>query len=70
VCASGWEVPAASLTLLGMAAIFNLNHPAHVIHFWVIQITLANLLVIVLMVIVFALAILLPFPHHAEESSS
>jgi hypothetical protein len=52
-----------------MAAIFNLNHPAHVVHIWVIQITLANLLVIVLMIIVFALAILLPFPHHDREES-
>ena len=53
-----------------MAAIINLNTPAHVVHFWVVQITLANLLVIVLMVIVFALAILLPFPHHADRSST
>jgi len=53
-----------------MAAIFNLNHPAHVVHFWVIQITLANLLVIVLMIIVFVLAILLPFPRHDTEGSA
>ncbi len=53
-----------------MAAIFNLNHPAHVVNFWVVHITLANLLVIVLMFIVFALAILLPFPHHKVEESS
>jgi hypothetical protein len=53
-----------------MAAIFNLNTPAHVVHFWVVQITLANLLVIVLMIIVFALAILLPFPRHHDEGSS
>jgi hypothetical protein len=57
-------------SLLAMAAIINLNHPAHVVHFWVIQITLANLLVIVLMIIVFALAILLPFPRHDTEGGA
>jgi hypothetical protein len=59
-----------SNSVLAMAAIFNLNHPAHVVHFWVIQITLANLIVIVLMIIVFALAILLPFPRHDGEGSA
>jgi len=53
-----------------MAAILNLNTPAHVIHFWVIQITLANLLVIILMIVVFALAILLPFPRHDHDQGS
>jgi len=36
---------------------------AHFLHWGVIQISLANLIVIVLMVIVFALAVLLQFPR-------
>jgi hypothetical protein len=39
-----------------------MNHPAHVIHWGVIQITLANLIVILLMLAVFTAALLLPFP--------
>jgi hypothetical protein len=45
-----------------MAAIFNLNHPAHTVHWHFITLTVANVIVIALMLIVFALAILLPFP--------
>jgi hypothetical protein len=47
-----------------MAAIFNLNHPAHYVHWHFIEISVANVIVIVVMLIVFALAILLPFPTH------
>ncbi len=45
------------------AAIFNLNHPAHVIHWHFITLSVSNLIVIVLMLIVFVLAIALPFPR-------
>ncbi len=39
-----------------------MNAPAHYFHAGFILISTANLLVIILMVIVFALAVLLPFP--------
>jgi hypothetical protein len=52
------------------AAPINLDHPGHVISWGVIQITLANLIVIIVMLVLFALALLLPFPkdHGGEQS--
>ena len=47
-----------------MAAIFNLNHPAHSIHWHFITLSVANVIVLVLMLLVFGLAIALPFPKH------
>ena len=44
------------------AAIFNLNHRAGFVHWHFIQISVSNLLVIVLTLVVFAIAILAPFP--------
>jgi len=44
---------------------------AHFLHWGVIQISLANLIVIVLMLIVFALTLVLPFPgSHDDEQAS
>ena len=40
----------------------NLNSPGHYVHLGPIQIAVANLVVIVLMIAVFVLAIVLPFP--------
>ncbi len=40
----------------------HMNTPAYVIHWGVIQITLANLIVILLMIAVFVAAVLIPFP--------
>lgn len=40
----------------------NLNHPGHYLHWGVIQISYSNLIVIIAMIVVFVLAILLPFP--------
>lgn len=45
-----------------MAAIVNLNHHATYVHWHFFQMSLSNVLVIVAMLIVFVLAILLPFP--------
>jgi len=63
----GWRVHAGpSLrretrkVLLG--ALVNLDKPGHYLHWGVIQISLANFILICLMVVVFFLAILLPFP--------
>jgi hypothetical protein len=44
------------------AAPVNLNHPGHYVHWGVIQLSVANLVVIAIMVAVFAAALLLPFP--------
>ncbi|MDX6296618.1 MAG: hypothetical protein QOI51_475 [Nocardioidaceae bacterium] len=38
----------------------------HFLHWGVIQISLANFLVIVLMLVTFVLALVLPFPHGPE----
>ena len=44
------------------SAPINLNHPGHYLHWGVIQISVANLIVILLMIAMFVLALLLPFP--------
>ena len=46
-----------------MAAVFNLNHPAHYVHWHFFQMSVSNVIVIALMLIVFVLAIVLPFPR-------
>ena len=48
-------------TLLG--ALINLNGSGRYIHWGFIQLSYANFAVIVLMIVVFVLAILLPFPR-------
>ena len=60
-----------------LGAVFNLNHPAHVVEWHFIQLSVANIVVIGLMIAVFLLAIVLPFPgaarrpreRHAEPST-
>jgi hypothetical protein len=44
------------------AAIFNLNHAAHTVHWHFLTMSVSNLVVIVLMLAVFVLAVLVPFP--------
>jgi hypothetical protein len=46
----------------GLAAPVNLNQPGHYLNWGVIQISVANLVVIGIMVVVFVAALLLPFP--------
>jgi hypothetical protein len=53
-----------------MAAVFNLNHPAHYVHWHFFQMSVSNVVVIGLMVIVFAAAILIPFPGHRAGGGS
>jgi hypothetical protein len=45
-------------------SLINLNGNGRYIHWGFIQLSVANFVVIVLMVVVFVLAILLPFPRH------
>ncbi len=44
-----------------LGALINLNGPGHYVHWGFIQISVANLVVIALMILVFAAAILIPF---------
>ena len=48
-------------------ALVNLNGSGNYIHWGFIQISVANLIVIGLMVVVFVLAILLPFPRRKGD---
>lgn len=51
-----------------LAALFDLSHPAHYVHWHFFQMSVANVVVILLMIAVFAAAILVPF--HRREGSS
>lgn len=55
----------AHMTLFG--AVFNLNSPAHVVHWHFIQLSVSNLVVIGVMLVVFAITIVLPFPGAARR---
>jgi hypothetical protein len=50
-----------------LGAVVDLSHPAHYVHWHFIQISVANVVVLGLMLVVFALAILLPFPHRTGD---
>ena len=52
--------------LLPISAI-NLNHPGRYVHWGVIQISVANLVLILVMIAIFAAAILLPFPGNRRR---
>jgi hypothetical protein len=51
-----------------LGALVDLHGPAHVVHWHFFQMSVANVVVIVLMLVVFALAILLPFPGSRRSS--
>ena len=48
-------------------AVFDLNGPAHYVHWHFFQMSVANLVVIGLMIVVFLLAIVIPFPKREIE---
>ncbi len=50
-----------------LAALVNLGGSGNYIHWGFIQISVANFVVIILMVVVFVLAILLPFPKRKGD---
>ena len=65
-------------SFLRMAAIFNLNHHASYVNFHIggssspfltFDMSLSNVIMIAVMLVVFAAAILLPFPKHRESRS-
>ena len=49
------------------AAILNLSHPANTVHWHFFSMSVANVVVILLMLIVFAVAIVAPFPGHGVK---
>ena len=51
-----------------IAAIVNLNHPANTVHWHFFSMSVANVVVIALMLVVFAVAILAPFPGHGRPA--
>jgi hypothetical protein len=53
-----------------MAAVFDLNHHASYVHWHFIEMSVSNVIVIVLMVVVFFAAILAPFPSHRASKGS
>jgi hypothetical protein len=50
-----------------LGAVFDLNHPAHTVDWEFIHLSVANVIVIGLMLVVFLLALLLPFPGAARR---
>jgi hypothetical protein len=53
-----------------MGAVFNLNHPAHMVDWSFVHLSVANVVVIGVMVIVFVLALVLPFPGAAGRRAA
>lgn len=52
-----------------MGAVVNLNHPAHFVHWHFFQMSAPNIVVIAV-VVVFVLAVVLPFPGAARRCGS
>lgn len=50
-----------------LGAVFDLSGRPHYVHWHFFQMSVTNVLVIVLMIVVFLAAILLPFPHRRVE---
>jgi hypothetical protein len=50
------------------ASIINLNQPGHYAHWSIFTISVANLVIIAVMVVIFGLALLIPFPKVKKES--
>jgi hypothetical protein len=50
-----------------VGALINLGGTGHYLHWGFIDISVANLVVILLMIAVFVLAIFLPFPRHGRR---
>jgi hypothetical protein len=49
------------------AAPVDLNGPGHYVHWGVVQLSVANLVVIAVMVVIFVVALLVPFPKGRER---
>lgn len=53
-----------------IAAIVNLNHPPHYVHWHFFQMSVPNVVVIGVMLLVFVMVIVLPFPGAARRRSA
>jgi hypothetical protein len=53
-----------------LAGVVPMDPSGTFVHWGVIQISVANLIVIILMLVVFALALLLPFPGGRDEQAA
>lgn len=58
------------MSQLVLGAVFNLNHPAHTVDWHFIHLSVANVVVIGVMLVVFALAIVLPLPGAARRADA
>jgi hypothetical protein len=50
-----------------VGALVDLNHPGHYVHWGFIQLSVANVVLIGLMVLVFVAAVLIPFRRHGGD---
>jgi hypothetical protein len=50
------------------ASLINLNQPGHYLHWSIFTISIANLAIIAIMVVIFGLALILPFPKGKKEN--
>ncbi len=50
-----------------LGSLIDLGGTGHYIHWGFIQLSVANLVVIIAMIVVFALAIIIPFPRHGGK---
>ena len=53
-----------------LGAVVNLNHPAHFVHAGFFQMSVPNIVAIIVMLVVFAIAILAPFPGHRRNGGA
>lgn len=54
--------------MISLAALINLNHPAHYFSFGPFSVSAGNLAVIIGMFVIFLLALFLPFPGHRNSA--
>ncbi len=52
-----------------LAALLNMNQPQHYVHWSILTISIANLIVIATMIVIFGLALLLPFPKVSDAKA-
>ncbi|HEY5333139.1 MAG TPA: hypothetical protein VIJ21_06275 [Solirubrobacterales bacterium] len=55
------------MSSLPAAALFDLSHPARYVHWHFFQMSVANLIAILLMIAIFVAAILIPYPKRRRE---
>ena len=58
------------LVLHQYASVVNLNHPGHYLHWGVVQLSVANAVVIALMVVTFVAALFVKFPGRKERDDA